>query len=170
VKRTCLLVGALAVLTAFPAPAHGLVALPAECVLDVVIFTTPGLSSTTPGLSEGRVGDGRGTVDCRGLVDGQQVTGPGTYANVFRFGPGPAGDFSCAQGGGTGAQTFTIPTTAGPVTRAEQFSFTWVGPTGRFGGASLSGTFEFIPLTGDCVTSPVSRAAVRGQGVLADLA
>jgi hypothetical protein len=52
------------------------------------------------------------------------------------------------------------------VTRTEEFSFTWVGPTGRFRGTSLSGTFEFIPLTGDCVTSPVSRAAVRGQGAL----
>ncbi len=153
----------LAVLVA-PAPAHG--ALPAGCVLDVVVFTTPGLSTTTPGLSEGRAGDGAGSIDCHGLVDGKPVTGPGTYATVFRFGPGLAGGFSCAQGAGVGTQTFSIPTTAGPVTRTEELSFTWVGPTGRFRGASLSGTFEFIPLTGDCVTSPMTRAGIRGQGLL----
>jgi hypothetical protein len=166
VKRICLLAGALAVLAGFPPAAHAGANVPAACVLDVVVFTTPGLSSTTPGLSDGRVGDGSGTVDCHGVVDGKQVTGPGTYANVFRFGPGPAGDFSCAQGAGVGTQTFTIPTSAGLVTRTEGFTFTYVGPTGRFRGTDLSGAFEFIPLTGDCVTSPVTRAAVRGQGVL----
>lgn len=165
-KRTVRAGAFVAVLMGFAPSVAAEAALPAGCMVDLVVFMSPGLSSEAPGLSEGRVGDGRGTIECSGLVGGQPITGPGRYENIFELVAGPVGDSSCAHGRGAGTQIFTIPTTGGPVALSEEFTFTYVGAAGRFAGTALSGAFQFVPLTGDCVTSPVSRAAVHGEGVL----
>ena len=89
---------------------------------------------------------------------------------VGRILTGPAGTATCPQGGGFGTQTFTIPTTGGPVTISEQFAFTWVGAAGRFEGNALSGAFEFTPMQGDCVSTPLTRVAVRGEALLGERA
>jgi hypothetical protein len=130
---------------------------PAPCVLDLIVSGSPGLTMT-PGRTDG---DANGTIDCHGVVDGKQITGAGSYSNTFSF-----LDSTCAKGGGNGTQTFTIPTSAGPMTITEDFTFASVGPAGTFKGTALSGAFQFAPMTGDCVTSPASKAAAHAVALL----
>ncbi len=124
----------------------------------------------TAGESDFATDPGPGTIDCQGTFDGQQITGTGTYAVVGRILAGPAGTATCPQGGGFGTQTFTIPSTDGSVTISEQFTFTWVGAAGRFEGQTLSGAFEFTPVQGDCVSTPLTQVAVRGEALLGERA
>ncbi len=131
--------------------------LPAPCVLDLIVSASPGLTMT-PGTTGGSA---TGTIDCHGVVDGQQITGAGNYSNTFSF-----VDSTCAKGGGTGTQRFTIPTSAGPMTITEDFTFDSVGPAGTFKGTVLSGAFQFAPMAGDCVTSPATKAAVHAVALL----
>jgi hypothetical protein len=37
---------------------------------------------------------------------------------------------------------------------------------GEFKGSRFSGTFEFTPTQGDCITAPVTKAKVFGEGIL----
>lgn len=56
----------------------------------------------------------------------------------------------------------------------SEFTFTVGGrfPThggvgaGEFKGSRFSGTFEFTPTQGDCITAPVTKAKVFGEGIL----
>jgi hypothetical protein len=130
---------------------------PAPCVLDVIFSGSPGLTMT-PGRMDG---DAKGTIDCHGVVDGNQITGAGNYTNTFSF-----LDSTCAKGRGTGTQTFTIPTSAGPMTITEDFTFDSVGAAGTFKGTTLSGAFQFAPMAGDCVTSPATKAAAHAVALL----
>ena len=60
-----------------------------------------------------------------------------------------------------------VPETAdGTVEVASKFGFSFAFGQGQFTGDALTGTFEAIPLDGDCITKVVTRAMLRIEVVL----
>jgi hypothetical protein len=155
----------LAIALPTPRPAADAAPLSALCVINHVVSLSPGISST-PGQSDFATQAGTGTIDCHGTAGGQPITGPGTYAVVGKLAAGPMVDFNCAQGGGFGTQTFSLPTGGGSVTITEPFTFTYVAAAGHFGGQALGGAFEFTPVVGDCISTPLTLTSVRGEAAL----
>lgn len=142
-----------------------------HCTFSFEVTLSPGLSSSgTSGThsSSGEVG----ILDCDGPVNGHEPTGAGTIGDEGRY--GTADPDTCASGGeGDGVDTITVPTADGPQRILSDFTFTYGDLStkggvvhGEFTGTRFSGTFEFTPTAGDCVTSPVTRAAVIGEGLL----
>jgi hypothetical protein len=149
-------------------PATGIDGTP--CTFDFVIVLDPGLSME--GSTGRHFSDGLGTIDCDGPVNGHPATGSGTLGEDGPY--GTEDPDSCMAGGeGTGIDYLTIPTANGPQKIASEFTVTFGKLSnegglfhGEFTGSRFNGTFEFRALEGDCVTSPVTKAAVRGQGVI----
>ena len=154
-------------LGAMTAPARA--QAPSVCRFTVEVAISPGLS--TAATSGEWTSDGeKGSIDCDGWVAGRQPTGPGTFGVAGRY--GMRNPDTCASGGeGDGVQAFTIPTGQGPLHLESHFTFVHRGTenggrgiAGNFEGKSFSGTFEIVPADGDCVTSPVRRIVLRGEG------
>jgi hypothetical protein len=125
----------------------------------------------SPGLT---VADGRsgtftshgetGTMVCDGPVYGASPTGSGTYGASGHY--GTKDPDTCALGEGDYAISATIPTAGGAVDLSDQGTFTRRGLRGDFGGKRYSGTFDFAPKEGDCVTKPVTKATVVARWTL----
>lgn len=146
---------ALLVLPAAPASAAGPGAS-LDCTITVTVDVTPPLTlefrhhgSTSHGLT--------GTANCTGTVDGQQVTGPGS----FLFNSHGAGN--CASGSGAGNFVLRIPATgaAKTVPGLYHFSFGSVPPGITVLTGDLAGTLTPISADGDCVNTPLSHGTNR---------
>jgi hypothetical protein len=140
----------------------------AVCTLRATDTITPGLSLTP---SAGSVGSGgeTGSITCLGAINGRQVTGQGTWGVAHSYGPGPLGPATCLQSSGTGTYFYTVPTAGGPLHVVGSLSYTALGLVGTFAGkadtSSMSGVFQFVPIKGDCITTPVTAIAIMGQFV-----
>lgn len=164
-KRTHLLVLAAALLVAFlPLGPAGAAPNVAACIWDFEVSITPGLSLTPAGETYTTGGE-TGTIDCRGFLAEQPVTGPGRIGTRGEF-LGLLGGGICPQGTGRGIHTATVPTAKGPVPVTDYYTFTFTGLAGEFRGTTMSGTFELRPLQGDCVTAPLTRVKLHVQGIL----
>lgn len=88
---------------------------------------------------------------CKGMVGGQEVTGPGVIQSFGTL------EGSCGSGTGTGTIVTSVPTAKG-IVRAEYsgITFSWKGPLGPFEGPGIRGLFEFYPTAGDCITGPLT--------------
>ena len=160
-----LLAAVMAGVMAAPAAAGG----PTVCRFTTDLTASPGFSAA--GSSGTSNSDGEtGTIECDGWVDGKQPTGPGTFGLTGRY--GTDGPDTCTSGGeGDGLQTFTIPTQQGDVKMTNRFTFSYEETgnrtiSGRFYGEQLTGTFEMIPVKGDCAKQAITRIAIRGEGTL----
>jgi hypothetical protein len=143
----------------------------AKCSVTFVIILDPGFSMEA---STGEhYSDGPGVLNCEGVVNGRPITGAGT---VHDSGPyGTQDPDSCMSGSeGSGIDHIVLPTADGPVTIDSEYTYTAAkfenkGPfNGQFTGTRFTGTFEFRPLEGDCVTKPVTKIEVKAQGILRD--
>jgi hypothetical protein len=116
-------------------------------------------------------------IECTGPVNGEQPTGIGTEDQDGRYGvqhPNSCASAITGDGEGDGVFNITIPTTGGDQRLTTHFTFTFGRkvPThgglaaGEFKGDHFSGTFEFKPIEGDCVTKPVTKVHVMAKGVL----
>jgi hypothetical protein len=143
-----------------------------HCTFAFVIVLEPGLSmepSTGTHFS-----DGLGTLDCDGPVNGRQPSGTGTLGEDGPYGTDDPD--SCQSGGeATGTDRLTVPTADGPQQVNSEFTAAFGKLSnkgglfhGEFTGTRFTGTFEFRALEGDCVTSPVTRAEVKGEGIIHD--
>lgn len=142
-----------------------------RCTFEFEVILSPGLSMSGSSGTHGT--SSPGTLTCNGLVNGKQPTGTGTLGEEGRY--GTKDPDTCASGGeGDGVDTLRVPTAAGFETVVSQFTFTFGGklPThgglaaGEFEGNHFTGTFEFTPTEGDCITAPVTKAKVVGEGVI----
>ncbi len=125
-------------------------------MFDAPVFIAPGISATP---SQGTVSHS-GSITCIGSIHGHEITGPGRLEESGTY------SGSCAEGTGEGNLTLTLPTTEGQKTLEFTDTIEWTGTFGRFQSEVLSGTFQFVPTQGDCVTRPVTRAHLVAQGVL----
>jgi hypothetical protein len=141
-----------------------------HCVFDFIIVLDPGLSMMA---STGQHYTGEpGTLECHGPVNGLQPTGTGTLAEDGAY--GTADPDSCMAGGeGDGTDHLTVPTASGPQQIHSLFTVTFGKLSnkgglfhGEFTGSRFTGSFEFSALEGDCVTAPVTKARVKGDGVI----
>lgn len=139
-----------------------------RCTFDFELTLSPGLSmSPTTGSHSGT-----GPITCDGLVNGQQPTGNGTLTDDGRY--GTKDPDTCSGSEGDGTDTIEVPTAAGIETVISRYTYTAGDrvPTqgglaaGSFKGTRFTGTFEFTPLEGDCVTAPVTKVRLFGEGVL----
>lgn len=139
-------------------------------VFDVIL--DPGLSmepSTGVYFS-----DGVGTLDCHGPVNGRQPTGVGTLGDKGSY--GTVDPDSCPSGGETtGLDHLTVPTARGLEEINSEYTSTYGKLSnqngvfgGEFTGTRFTGTFRITVLKGDCVTSPITKVRVTGEGVLKD--
>jgi hypothetical protein len=149
-------------------PATGVEGTP--CTFEFVIVLDPGLSMEP---STGRhYSDGLGTIDCDGPVNGYPATGTGTLGEDGPYGTDDPD--SCQAGGeGTGIDYLTIPTANGPQKIASEFTVAFGKLSnegglfhGEFTGTRFTGKFEFSAVEGDCITAPVTKARVVGQGII----
>lgn len=98
-----------------------------------------------------------GTTNCTGSVDGHKPSGAGrwTWSGTYTG--------NCTGASGEGTVTTVVPTDAGQTTFTRSYKFEL--PTlpshgglvgGRFNGPNISGTYDFTPTRGDCVTTPIT--------------
>ncbi len=133
------------------------------CTFTEVVHVAPGIAVVP---SEGIVSTRGQTsaMDCVGDIHGQRVTGPGTWGIEHSYGPGPLGGATCAQSAGSGRYFYTIPTAGGVIHVEGIMSYMAVGPGGTASGdagtSHFTARFQFRPVAGDCVTSPLTAAAV----------
>lgn len=118
--------------------------------------------------------DGVGTLNCQGPVNGRQPTGLGTLGFEGRY--GTVDPDSCMSGGeATGTDHLTIPTADGLQQITSEYTAVygklsnenWVFG-GQFTGTRFTGRLRFTLLEGDCVTSPVTKIRVTGEGLIHD--
>ncbi len=105
-----------------------------------------------------------GTMECDGPVYGASPTGFGTYGASGHY--GTKDPDTCALGEGDYAISAMIPTAGGDVDLSDQGRFTRRAFGGDFAGKRYSGTFEFTPKEGDCLTKPVTKATVVARWTL----
>lgn len=143
-----------------------LVASPAQaadnaiCTASMPVTLTPGLTLTS-GPSTFTTQGATGTIDCHGSVQGKQITGSGTFVNG-----GVNNGGTCAQGKGTGQFLAQIPTVGGLVAVSGPYTFQYLGVLGSFTGSTFSGTFQFLPTSGNCLTAPMTQVLLLAQGVI----
>jgi len=153
------LAAALLVLPAAPASANG----PSADLTCTITFTSdinPPItpedgphSATTHGLT--------GTADCTGTVDGETVTGTGTFA-LYSEGTG-----SCESGSGSATFVLQVPTTGGIATVTGRTDFAFgPGISGSSFTGDLTGTGETIATEGDCVNTPLTQGTTRFEGTV----
>lgn len=141
-----------------------------RCTFELDIILDPGLSMNP---STGMHYSARpGMLECHGPVNGRQPTGAGT---VSEDGPyGTVDPDSCMSGGeATGTDRLTVPTADGPQKINSEFTATYGKLSnkngifgGEFTGTRFTGSFTFRVLEGDCVTSPITKVRVTGEGVI----
>ena len=114
-----------------------------------------------------------GALHCDGAVNGRPITGAGTVSDEGPY--GTEDPDSCMSGSeGTGIDRITVQTAEGTQEIVSEFTYTAAklsngGPfRGEFKGTRLDGAIELRVLEGDCVTSPITKVEVKGQGVLHD--
>ena len=142
-----------------------------HCTFSFDVIITPGLSMEGTSGTHSSGGE-TGVMECHGPINGSDPTGAGTIGDEGAY--GTEDPDTCASGGeGTGTDTITIPTVDGTQRIISEFTFTYGELStkggvvhGQFTGTRFTGTFEFTPVEGDCVTSPVTRAAVTGEGII----
>ena len=143
-----------------------LVASPAQaadnaiCTASMPVTFSPGLTLTA-GPSTFTTQGATGTIDCHGSLQGKQITGSGTLVNG-----GVNNGGTCAQGTGTGQFLAQIPTVDGLVALSGPFTFQYLGVVGTFTGSTFSGTFQFLPTSGNCLTAPMTQALLLAEGVI----
>ena len=139
-----------------------------RCTFDFEISFSPGLSMSPTTGTHG----GTGPLTCDGVVNGAQPTGSGTLTDDGRY--GTKDPDTCSGSEGDGTDTIKMPTANGLQTVISHYTYTAGDrvPTkggmgaGSFTGSHFSGTFEFTVLEGDCVTKPVTKVRVFGEGIL----
>jgi|SRR5688572_22351329 hypothetical protein len=139
-----------------------------RCTFDFEISFSPGLSMNPTTGTHG----GTGPLTCDGVVNGAQPTGSGTLTDDGRY--GTKDPDTCSGSEGDGTDTIKIPTANGLQTVVSHYTYTAGDrvPTkggmgaGSFTGSHFTGTFEFTVLEGDCVTKPVTKVRVFGEGIL----
>jgi hypothetical protein len=117
-----------------------------DCTITVSVEVNPGVTAeprhvalTTRGLT--------GTAECTGTIDGQAVTGPGSFAEMNQL------VADCVHATGHGEFVLRIPTTGGTKTVAGQFDIDTPALTG-----DLTGAVAVTSLEGDCITTPITHA------------
>lgn len=141
-----------------PSPSVAAAKSTAHCWHTWTDSISPGVSTTRREVALTSNGE-TGTIHCKGSVEGKRVTGPGTFGEVGMF------DGTCAGGTGSATFSFTLPTTAGPVKLRMPVTFTIAG-FGSTTSKEFPGAFLFAPLTGNCLTEPITKVAVYRAGTL----
>lgn len=137
-------------------PAHA--ADVALCTLEVVEVFDPGIGRT-PTEQKFHSEPGSAKLSCQGKAMGATVTG-GTAEHSGTV-TGPFGGATCGGGQGSGTNTFTFETDAGPKTLTEEFTFSFLMGQGEVSTESAAGVFAARPLGGDCINTNVTRAILN---------
>ncbi len=161
---------ALVLITLTPLPAMGShnsspesspEALNCTTVLDVAF--EPGLSVTP---SKGTFKTVKpGAVECVGMLQGQQVSGPGSLSLTGNYGQSSDAGDTCSLVLGTGTYSLRLPTRQGTVSETGRFAEV-LGPTGEGSFSAVSedrkwgGSFDFSPTQGDCLLAPITAAQI----------
>ena len=149
VRYLALLALATGVLLVPAAPASAAPVADLNCTITVTTDAHPAVTpqlrlsaATSHGLT--------GTAACTGTVNGQPVTGPGSFALNFQsFG-------DCTRADGAATFILKIPTAGGTKTIAGRYTFHLPGPAPTLTG-DLTGTVAIIAANGDCVTTPINQ-------------
>lgn len=155
-RQTILIVCALFMASVAVVPA-GAAEKGVPCTADFVVSLTPAMGAD-PVAGSWHSGGETGTIDCQGRK--------GTFGGDGRF--GTKDPDTCTSGGeGWGVHSLTIQ---GKNTKST-FDYDFGGfsnglVSGKFQGESLSGTFTFTPVEGDCVKTPASKGKVHIDGTL----
>jgi hypothetical protein len=164
--RRTLAVGVAVLLVAViggPAPVDAADGTACSFVLDVSL--DPGVSAS-PGTGTFTSNGETGTADCG--------FGPGTLGMAGDYGTKDPDSCNGAFNNGNegrGMAALKVPTADGP--QSADFPFTFVygqrapdgmAIAGTFESERFSGTLRLIPTSGDCMSVPVTRARVSGQG------
>lgn len=140
------------------------------CSFQVDVTLSPGLSRQPSTGTFDSAGES-GTIDCRGTVEGQPVTGPGTFGAEGRYGTdGDGDDCRSRQGTGDGAVHLTVPVEGGsrhvddPITMTYRIQGRSV--VGEITGERFRGTFDITRADGDCLRTPIRKIRLKGTGLL----
>lgn len=148
------LAAAALLIPAAPASADSPPVVDLNCTTTVTVHNTPGVSPEVTTFSVSSRGF-TGTANCTGTINGEPVTGPGSFlVNEAVSGtPNP-----CVSAAGHGTFVLMIPTASGTQTVAGQFDLTASAATGTVHTGDLTGTSHTIAANGNCVTTPVTES------------
>jgi hypothetical protein len=122
---------------------------------------SPGFSLTSSTGTYGTAGEA-GTMLCLGSVDGNRVTGPGTFGFEGTY----TGD--CFGNVGSGTYSFTLPTESGSRHFTGSYTERRTGFNGPVEasqpGGRFHGVFVVLPREGDCVSTPVTGVVINIAG------
>jgi len=122
-----------------------------DCTITVTVSVDPPLTPQTRHvvtISNGLTG----TANCTGTINGQAVTGPGS------FGVDSTLDVTaCVNATGTSSFVLRIPTAGGTQTVAGRYAFVSVGGVATTTG-DFTGTISIVSTDGDCFTTPITSA------------
>lgn len=164
---------AFPVLVASPVQAQG--ESNAVCTIVWKAYLSPGFTMTKGtgiiGTGVGIDGTETGLMTCVGMINGQSVTGPGTFGHK-----GKTWDGSCFGNQGEGTLSYTIPTAGGILhvtgTYTESRGINQEGPVeARQPGAVFHGRHQVLPpgvVTSrhDCMNRPVTEVDAVLVGIL----
>ncbi len=128
-----------------------------DCTITVTVAVDPPLTPETQQavtISNGLTG----TADCTGTVNGQAVTGTGS------FGVASSLDVAaCVNATGDSTFVLMVPTTGGTQTVAGRYAFVTVGGVTTATG-DFTGTITIVAADGDCFTTPITSATALFTG------
>jgi hypothetical protein len=148
-------------------PAHADPDVDLDCTITVTSDVYPGeifaVLQQLTGTSHGPTG----TADCTGTVDGEQVTGLGT----FGVNSHEEGDCGATQTTGRNNFVLRVPTTGGDKTVPGVYADTSQQTSGGFVillSGDITGTAEVLSVVGDCsAANPLTQVTVQIQGHVA---
>jgi hypothetical protein len=137
----------------------------AVCVNALTLTLSPGFSPR-PASGTSTTGGETGTLVCTGTVGGRRISGPGTVGVQETYATGAA----CLSDSSHGEVTITLPAIGGPVHIAGALTGYRLGLVEvvdiAFPQARFHGTGPVLPLSGDCLLAPITRALVSITGIL----
>jgi hypothetical protein len=133
----------------------------AVCSATIPLNISPGLLALTRTQGSNQSLGETGSLSCLGTLDGHPVAGPGTVGFTGTY------DGTCNSTSGTGTWSFSLPVDDNGVTRVVHHGGAYTAPglslviifTGDFETGRLAGTGPVLPVQGNCLTQPMTKAS-----------
>lgn len=141
--------------------------LSAVCSASIPLNISPGLFALKESQGSNQSFGETGTLNCAGTLDGHRIVGPGTVGFAGQYGG------TCNATTGVGTWSFSLPVDDNGTTRVVHHAGAYTSPgvgllivfTGKFESGQLAGTGPVVPVQGDCLLKPMTKATFTLVGL-----
>lgn len=167
-RRVLVTIAAAAMLLGVQVPTTAAAAsLEAVCSAKIPLNLNPGLKLLVRTQGSNQSYGETGVLSCVGKLDGYTVAGPGTVGFVATY------DGTCNSATGGGSWFFSVPVNDNGGIRVIHHTGYYQGPSvslvisfnGTFETGRLAGTGPVVPVQGNCLTQPMTKATFNLVGL-----